>query len=102
MTKYKNIDWDAVFVHGEHPDTNYIRHMENQAALKLIAPHLVRAVAKRRALFEEHTSIQRQIIQLAERAIVLLRELQLRNARPVAFSPCGCLSHNPLNHDLPR
>jgi hypothetical protein len=66
-------NWDNQVVHGEHPTWSYIKHKENQEALKMIAPLLREALANRRALFAKRVGLLQQIIQLQQQVVVLLR-----------------------------
>lgn len=71
-------DWDDDVVHGGrayggHPVWDYIRHKENQEALKAIA-HLLREAIEKRNEYSR-TVQKRTILALALRARVLLRKL---------------------------
>jgi hypothetical protein len=67
--------WDREIVHGEHKDAVYMRHRDNLQWLTYIAPYLKQAYAKRHELYFERVTkpLYKQIISLAEQAIVLLR-----------------------------
>ena len=83
MKQYKNIGWDAVSVHGGHPDTAYIRWKENTKALEAIGPLLYKAYEKRRDLHKERVGLMKQVISLAEKLIVLYRaKLNKKNGIP--------------------
>ena len=64
------VPWDKVWVHGEHPDTKYIRWKDNTDALAMIAPDLRAAYQKRRTM-----DTQKQVIGLLEKVVVLYRAL---------------------------
>jgi len=75
------IDWDDDITHaGRFTGTNYgykyIRHNENQESLKIIAPYLQQAIAKRREIWDKKkVGYLQQIIKLAEQVIVIQRAL---------------------------
>lgn len=87
-------NWDNACVHGEHPNWEYIRHKENQEALRIIAPLLREALAKRKAVFETKVGLYQQIIALAEQAIMLLRARIAAQRGAIAILPNNQCTHH--------
>lgn len=83
-------NWDTYCVHGGRGETNslgwkYIRYNENQAALAAIAPLLNEALMKRRTLWDKKKLVYLQeIVRLAERVIVLQRQLLAQQRGDIA------------------
>lgn len=67
-------DWDNI-THGLEKPWDYIRWKENQEALKIVAPVLKKAYAKRKELYNTNVSLMQQVINLAQQVIVLQRAL---------------------------
>jgi len=93
-------NWDAFVVHGGRDlgregenGWKYIRHNENQHALSAIAPALKKAIANRRALFEEKVGAMQTIIQLANQYLVLLRAKLAEQRGDIAILPDNKCSH---------
>ena len=74
----KQIEWDRDLTHGGHPDAKYIRHKENLDSLSIMAPHLVKAFAKRKERHKEVMGMMETIINLATQVIYLLKARQAR------------------------
>jgi len=85
--------WDNGITHGGEAPWQYIRHKENQRSLELIAPALKKAIANRRALFEEKVGAMQTIIQLANQYIVLLRAKLAEQRGDIAILPDNKCSH---------
>ena len=66
-------DWDQQVVHGKGANYSYIRHKDNLDALQYISPYLQEAYAKRRSMHEKHIGKMKQLVQLLQQLIVLLR-----------------------------
>lgn len=69
VTPLFGVPYDKFCVHGGRPDKEnttkwkYIRHKENTDALKLLAPHLARAYAKRRELhFQPYIKLMQRTV----------------------------------------
>jgi hypothetical protein len=94
MKKYVYVSsWDNVWVHGENLDAEYIKHKENQAALRAIAPLLREALFKRKETFEKKLDKLRQIIALANKAVMLLRAKIAAERGNVAILPNNQCTH---------
>lgn len=78
-------NWDEDVVHGRGSEWDYIRYSENQAALKSIGTYVSMALKKRVDIYTTRTSLQQEVIRLAEKTVVLLREEIIRRGSiPVA------------------
>ncbi len=79
IAKMLNIpSFDKDCVHGSRPEDgkynyHYIRYKENLDALEYIAPYLKRAYAKRAAIYDTKVNMMKQIVNLAQKVITLLR-----------------------------
>lgn len=66
--------YDAEVTHGGNPNYTYIRYQENAAKLKVIAPYLIAAYAKREEKHREYTKgLQNTVISLLERLVAYYR-----------------------------
>lgn len=74
-------DWDDDVVHGEGDDWEYIRHKENQEALKAISTYFVNACRKRKAIFEKRVTIMKAIINKLEQVLEYQRRLLIQSTK---------------------
>lgn len=86
----KVVDWDDDVTHGgRYSGTTYgwkyIRNDENQESLKLIAPLLRAAIAKRRTIWDVKEGKYKQIISLLEQTVILYRQLQAKKRGDIAI-----------------
>jgi hypothetical protein len=92
-------DWDDDVVHGgKYSGTTYgygyIRHNENQAALKQIGPLLSQAIEERRKLYlKRQITMLQEIVRLQQLVIVLKRQMEARSRGDIAIRP-RCLHTN--------
>ena len=73
--KTKIVGWDEIWVHGGHPDADYIGRKtgrENTKALKIIAPYLRRAYAVRKEKHDKDIGLLTQIVKLLSTLVSLL------------------------------
>lgn len=93
-------DWDDDVVHGgRYSGTTfgwkYIRHNENQEALKLIGPLLKEAVEKRRIVWlKTKLGYLQEIVRLYERVAILKRQLVAQGRGDLAIKPNQICSHS--------
>ena len=79
----------VVGVHGEHPEWDYIRHKENQRALKAVSTVFREALAKREAHFQLKVGLYKTYIGLLT---------QLRNVLASQRGDVAILSNNQCYH----
>jgi hypothetical protein len=70
--------YDHEITHGNNPRWKYIRYKENLDSLSIMAPHLVKAFAKRKERHKEVMGMMETIINLATQVIYLLKARQAR------------------------
>jgi hypothetical protein len=93
----KVANWDNFAVHGGR-DTGeegkdgwkYIRHNENQHALKAISTVFKQSVEKRRDLFIKRVGVMQETIRLLQQIVVLQRALIAKRKGETAITPKEC------------
>ena len=73
--KKKFVGYDSVWVHGNHPDADYIGRRtgrENTKALQQIAPYVLSALKKRKEKHDKDVGLLRQIVTILSTVVALL------------------------------
>ena len=77
--KTKIVGWDEIWVHGGHPDADYIGRRtgrENTEALKQIAPYVMSALKKRKEKHAKEVGLLKKLIKVLSTYIPLLARLK--------------------------
>ena len=77
--KKKFVGYDSVWVHGNHPDADYIGRRtgrENTEALRQIAPYVMSALKKRKAKHDKDIGLLKKLIEVLSTYIPLLAKLR--------------------------
>jgi hypothetical protein len=72
---YSSFNYDEDYVHGKHPDWQYIGrkgYQRDGRMLKFLAPYLKQAYARRKAKHEERVGMLKQIVSLLSTLVGLL------------------------------
>lgn len=68
-------NFDSGCTHGREDPWEYIRYKENARSLRLIAPHLRRAIGVREQRHEDYMTKQKTVISLLEQMVYLYKKL---------------------------
>ena len=77
--KTKIVGWDEIWVHGGHPDADYIGRRtgrENTKALQQIAPYVLSALKKRKEKHDKEVDLLHKLIKVLSTYIPLLARLR--------------------------
>ena len=77
--KTKIVGWDEIWVHGGHPDADYIGRRtgrENTKALQQIAPYVLSALKKRKEKHDKEVDLLHKLIKVLSTYIPLLARLK--------------------------
>ena len=77
--KTKIVGWDEIWVHGGHPDADYIGRRtgrENTKALQQIAPYVLSALKKRKEKHDKEVGLLHKLIKVLSTLVSLLARLK--------------------------